>query len=64
MLPTLRAARKAAEFFKSLDPNTPINESFIRRLIRDGEIGVCKSGCKQLVSIQEIEEYVRKQLEE
>lgn len=62
MMPTLRPARKAAEYFKAIDPDTHINESFIRKLIREGEIGVVRNGTKLLVSIEELEEYVREQL--
>lgn len=64
MLPIMRPPRKAAEYFREQDPDSPISESFIRRLIRDGEIGAVMSGRKQFVSIEEIEDYVRRQLAE
>lgn len=59
---TLRAPRKASEYFKARDPNTAITEAFIRKLIREGEIPTVKNGVKVLVSIESIEEYVTEQL--
>lgn len=59
---TLRAPRKAAEYFRALDPDTGVTEAFIRKLIREGEIPTVKNGVKVLVSIESIEEYVAEQL--
>ncbi len=59
---TLRAPRKAAEYFRSIDPNTAITEAFIRKLIREGEIPVVKNGMKTLVAIEQIEAYLTEQL--
>lgn len=59
---TMRAPRKAAEYFKSLDENTAITEAYIRRLIRDGDIPIIRNGAKVLVSIESIEEFVAEQL--
>lgn len=59
---TLRAPRAASRYFRERDKDSPISESFIRRLINDGEIPVINNGAKQLVSIESIEEYIEKQL--
>ena len=55
---TLRAPRAAAEYYKSIDPNTAITEAFIRKLISNGEIPVIKNGVKQVVSIESINNYL------
>lgn len=59
---TMRAPRKAAEYFKERDPNTAITEAYIRRLIREGDIPIIRNGAKVLVSIESIEEFVSEQL--
>lgn len=59
---TMRAPRKAAAHFKSLDPDTAITEAYIRRLIREGDIPIVKNGAKVLVSIESIEEHIAEQL--
>ena len=59
---TMRAPRKASEYFKEHDPDTAITEAYIRRLIREGEIPIIRNGAKVLVSIESIEEYVAEQL--
>ena len=61
---TLRHPRSAAEYFKSLDPNTAISEAYIRRLIRDGEIPTIRNGAKILISIESIEEYLEEHLKD
>lgn len=59
---TLRAPRAASRYFRERDKDSPISESFIRRLINDGEIPVVSNGSKKLVSIESIEQYIEKQL--
>ena len=59
---TMRAPRKASEYFKERDPDTAITEAYIRRLIRNGDIPIIRNGAKVLVSIESIEEYVAEQL--
>ena len=55
---TYRPPRKAAEYFRQQDPNTPINETFIRRLIREGEIPTIRNGAKQLIAVETLEKYL------
>ncbi len=59
---TLRAPRAAAAYFRERDPDTAVTESYIRRLITDGDIPTVKNGAKNLVSIESIEEYLAERL--
>ena len=59
---TMRAPRACAKFFKERDPGTAINESYIRRLIANGDIPVIRNGKKVLVSVESIDEYLSKSL--
>lgn len=61
---TLRHPRSAAQYFKEQDPNTAISESYIRRLIRSGDIPVTRNGSKLLVSIESIEQYLENELKD
>lgn len=59
----LRSPRGCAEYFKALDPETPINEKFIRDCLKDGHVSCVKHGVKQLVSPADILAYCKGQLE-
>lgn len=61
---TLRAPRAAARYFKDRDPNTAISESYIRRLVKNGDIPTIRNGTKILVSIESIDKYLSEQLTE
>ena len=62
MMPTLLPARKMAEYIRNQNPNCMISESYLRNLVREGEIGVVKSGSRLLISYEEVEEYINTQL--
>lgn len=55
---TLRAPRAAAAYFRERDPDTAITESYIRRLIRDGDIPSVRNGAKILIAVESIEQYL------
>ena len=59
---TMRAPRACAEYFKERDPNTAINESYIRRLIKSGDIPCIRNGKKILVSVESIDAYLSETL--
>lgn len=59
---TMRAPRKCAEYFKERDPNTAINESYIRRLIANGDVPYIRNGKKILVSVESIDAYLSETL--
>lgn len=62
MMPTLLPARKMAEYIRTQNPNCMISESYLRNLVREGEIGVVKSGSRLLLSYEEIEQFINAQL--
>lgn len=59
---TMRAPRACAEYFKNRDPDTAINESYIRRLISNGDIPYIRNGKKILVSVESIDAYLSETL--
>lgn len=59
---TMRAPRAAAAYFRERDPDTAVNESFIRKLIRDGDIPHTRNGAKILISVESVEAYLEDQL--
>lgn len=63
MLPVLLPARRMAQYLQEQNPNCAISESFLRQLVRDGSIGFVKCGRRLLLSADEIEAYIMKQLE-
>lgn len=60
----IRAARAISDHYKRLDPDTSISESLIRRLMDNGDIPTFKNGVKRLTSIEAVEKYLEKQLED
>lgn len=60
----IRAARAISDYYKSIDPNTRISESFVRRLMDNGDIPTFRNGVKRLTSIEAVEEYLNKQLKD
>ena len=54
--------RKIAEYFKSSDPDTAITESFIRRLIREGEIPYLKKGKHFVTTVECVLNYLNSKL--
>lgn len=59
---TMRAPRAAAAYFKERDPNTAISESYIRRLIHNGDIPCTRNGAKLLISIESIDAFLNRQV--
>lgn len=54
----IRTIKDAAAYFKTLDPQTAMNECAIRRLLRSGAVPCVKIGKKYLVSIEALESYL------
>lgn len=55
---TMRPPKRASLYFKAIDPDTAITESFIRRLIANGDIPSIKNGSRVLVAIEDIEAFI------
>ena len=58
----LRTLPEAINELKAQDPDTAFTLWALRRLIAEGEIPAVRSGKKQLVSIEAIEQYVNSKL--
>lgn len=58
----IRAAKAVSDYFRSIDPESRVSESMVRRLMDDGEIPVFMNGVKRLTSIEAVEEYLEKHL--
>ena len=59
----MRTIRQCVAELRTIDPNTAITASALRRWVREGEINVVQVGSKQLVSLEAVELYISKQLE-
>ena len=59
----MRTIRQCVAELRTIDPNTAITASTLRRWVREGEINVVQVGNKQLVSLEAVELYISKQLE-
>lgn len=53
-----RTIREAAEYFKSVDPQTSLTEYAIRTLLRTGKVPCVRIGKKYLVTIEALEAYL------
>jgi len=60
----IRAARAIHEHFKAIDPCTSISESFVRRLMDNGDIPTFRNGSKRLTSIEAVERYLEQKLKD
>lgn len=58
----IRAARAISDYYKSIDPDTCVSESMIRRLMDSGDLPTFRNGTKRLTSIEAVEEYLSKML--
>lgn len=54
----VRTIKDAAYYFKTVDPETAMNECAIRRLLRTGAVPCVKIGKKYLVTIEALEAYL------
>ena len=54
----VRTIKDAAMYFKTVDPQTAMNEYAIRRLLRSGAVPCVKIGKKYLVTIEALEAYL------
>lgn len=48
---------QCAKYAKEKDPNTPITASALRRLVASGAIRSCKVGVKNIITLENVEEY-------
>lgn len=54
----MRTVKATSEYFKHMDPESPINEYFIRRLVKQGRIPVVYAGNKVLINLDKLIDYL------
>ena len=57
-LPRMRTIKETAAYLKQQDPDTALGETYLRNLIRRGELKCHKAGTRYLVDLSRLEEYL------
>lgn len=57
-MPRVRSINKLVEHYKTIDPDTEISASYVRRLILNREIPFNKSGSKYLIDLDAFDQYL------
>lgn len=60
-LARMRTIKSVVEFFKQEDPETPVNEYMVRRLVKQGAVPVVYAGCKALINIDLFIQYLNQE---
>jgi len=58
MMARMRTIREAVKAIREADPQTAFTETALRRMIKKGEIPSAKSGCKYLVNLDVLFDYL------
>lgn len=58
-LPRMRTLDECYRELKQLDPNTAVSKYFVRRLAVSGAIPTVKCGCKRLINLDGLIEYLQ-----
>jgi hypothetical protein len=59
VLTRLRTVKNAADYFRKVDPDSAVTQSYIRALIRTGQIPYLVAEGWHLVSIEALEDFLR-----
>lgn len=59
-LARMRTIKSVVEYFKQEDPETPVNEYFLRRLVKQGKIPVVYAGKKVLINLDKLIDYLNR----
>jgi len=54
----IRSIKQAWEYIKELDNNTGVTENAIRVIVKRGDIPSIKIGCKNLINVEKLLEYL------
>lgn len=54
---TAMTIKETARYYKEKNPNTPITETALRRLVKSGDIRSCKVGVRNIITLEAVEEY-------
>lgn len=60
----LRTVKATVEYFKQEDPETPVNEYMLRRLIKQKKISVVHAGNKVLINLDKFIDYLNNDVRE
>lgn len=63
-LPRMRTIKEAVAEFKATDPNTAMNENYLRRMILTKKIPAVVAGSKYLVNMEVLEEILSRPQED
>lgn len=55
----VKTIKSWAEYYKAQDPNTPLTETMLRKLVKEGKIYSARAGVKYLVTDEAIECFLR-----
>lgn len=55
----MRTIREASEHITSVDPETALTQTALRRLVKTGAIPSVRIGTKYLVALEAVEEYLQ-----
>ena len=56
----IRSIKQACEYIKELDNNTGVTEHAIRVMVKRGDIPCIKVGCKNLISVEKLLEFLER----
>lgn len=59
---TLRTVDGVVSYFRKRDPHTALTKNYVRTLIKEGEIPVVRSGNRQMIAIESVDEYLSSRL--
>jgi hypothetical protein len=54
----IRSIRQAVEYLKEIDSDTGVTENAIRVMVKRGDIPAIKVGCKSLINIDKLIEFL------
>lgn len=60
----MRTVKATVEYFKQEDPETPVNEYMLRRLIKQKKISVVHAGNKVLINLDKFIDYLNNDVRE
>lgn len=63
-IPRMRTIKQCAEIFKKSDPDTEVNEYYLRRLLKEESSLAVKSGNKFLINMDKLIDYLNNETEE
>ena len=60
----MRTFKQMVEYFKKEDPETPVNEYMLRKLVKERKVPAVYAGNKTLVNLDKLIDYLNHDVEE